>query len=63
MNSKKNWKTGFEFDEMNFGVRAYIVREVFIAWRGKTPSIIFIDEINNIGVEESLRSRLFKRYL
>ena len=31
MNSKKNWKTGFEFDEMNFGVRAYIVREVFIA--------------------------------
>ncbi len=43
------YKSGAEFDEMFVGIGASRVRELFKKAREKSPSIVFIDEIDSIG--------------
>ncbi|ORX58220.1 ATP-dependent metallopeptidase Hfl [Hesseltinella vesiculosa] len=45
--------SGSEFDEMYVGVGAKRIRDLFAAARQKSPSIVFIDELDAIGAKRN----------
>lgn len=47
------YRSGSEFDEMFVGLGAQRVREMFEEARRKSPSIIFIDEIDSVAGKRS----------
>lgn len=53
--------SGSEFDEMYVGVGARRVRELFAAARKKSPSIVFIDELDSVGARRNPRDPTFMK--
>jgi ATP-dependent metalloprotease len=53
------YMSGSEFDEVYVGVGAKRVRELFAAAKAKAPSIVFIDELDDIGGKRNARDAAY----